>query len=153
MKWVPVFWRIFIFTVFSWSVASEAISKPIVLGEPGIVLPGVLTSKKFTNANGGMEAWTNTILILDSPIDVFTPAKKHHGTSAPTSNAPLNKITGIKEMQVSLPSGVDEKALLGKRILVSGTLRSSETVHDHTQVLMEIKGIKFFKPKPTAKTQ
>lgn len=152
MKYVLAYWRVLIITVFSLGVTSESISKPIVMGEPGIVLPGVLTAKRFPNANGGMEAWTNTILILDSPIEVSSPAKKHHGTTVPTSNAPMNKISGIKEMQVSLPSGVDEKVLVGKHILVSGTLRSAETVHDHTQVLMDIKGIKVFKPKPVMKT-
>lgn len=146
MKTILTFILFSFFCIILFSNYSSAAVIPIE--KPTVILTGTITFERFPNANGGLETWDSAILLLDIPIDVSITVKVHH-KKGPQAPKKTSIIPGIKKIHLFLPTGTNENSLKGKRIMVTGQLEEADNVHKHTPVVMDVKTIKVFKPKPT----
>lgn len=113
-------------------------SKDCLLYEPTVVeLKGSLIIKTFFGSpNFGENPETDSkenswILSLTTPISVC----------AKTEGDPIlsPSVENVRELQLVLPK--PHKELIGKNIIVKGTLFHAHTGHHHTDVLMEVESI------------
>src|SRR5260370_29724887 len=74
---------------------------------------------------------TQDILLLDSPVDVIA-----------TGNDPLTDQTERRVTRITLVIDHSIKRLIGKRVIIEGTLVHAHTGHHHTKVLMDVSSIK-----------
>jgi len=72
---------------------------------------------------------TQDILLLDSSVDVIA-----------TGNDPTDQ-TERKVMRITLVVDHSIKHLIGKRVIIEGTLFHAHTGHHHTKVLMDVSSI------------
>ena len=71
-------------------------------------------------------------LVLDRPVNV-------RGNSGPKSDYDTWSVEHIRKIQLVLKGEHDE--LIGKKVLVKGTLFHGFTGHHHTDVLMDVQSI------------
>ncbi len=74
---------------------------------------------------------TQDILLLESPVDVIA-----------TGNDPLTDQTERRVTRITLVIDHSIRNLIGKRVIIEGTLVHAHTGHHHTKVLMDVSSIK-----------
>ena len=141
---MKIFMRIiitfFVLPLLLCGFAEPAQEKGWVSYQPAVVeLKGTLSVRRYYGPpNYGENPKTDSketmfILTLSQPVNV-------RGNTDPKAGLEKNSVKNIRRIQLVLT--IPYKGLIGKRVLVKGTLFHAFTGHHHTDVLMDVSFIK-----------
>jgi Domain of unknown function (DUF4431) len=130
----------FLVLILARSFAQTAQEKDWLSYEPAVVeLKGTLSVKLYYGPpNYGENPDTDAkealpILILSKPVNV-------RGNTDPKAGSDKQSVEDVQQIELVLT--MPHKELIGKTVIVEGTLFHAFTAHHHTKVLMDVRSIR-----------